>query len=390
VEVLDCEHKTPLAQNEGHPYVAIPDIVGGRVNLGQVRRISTDDFAAWTRRTKPRPGDVVVTRRGRVGDTAPIPPGVDCAIGQNLVLLRSSGRLLDQNYLRWATTGPQWSREVDRMRNVGAVFDSLNVADIPSLRIPVPSLPAQRRIAATLSALDDKIESNRRTLRIAVQLAQSRLLTGSDRIRLGEVATLDKGVSYKGAGLEDQQSETAQPLINLGNFPVGSGWMNRSKIKYYGGEFRDRHVVTGDDVVVANTDLTQQRAVLGRAVLVPLDLGPSLFSHHVFAVRFHARAELRLALWAQLATRAARDRLTGYATGTTVAALPREALLDFSISTPASSQAVTQADALVTLAWARERESLRVTLLRDTLLPELLSGRIRVPEAGEAVESALA
>jgi type I restriction enzyme S subunit len=297
---------------------------------------------------------------------------------------------LDQNYLRWATTGPQWRQEVDRMRNVGAVFDSLNVADIPSLRVPVPSLRLQRRIAATLSALDDKIESNRRALKIAVQLAQTKLLIGSDPVRLGDVAILDKGVSYKGAGLQDQQSETAQPLINLGNFPVGAGWMNRSKIKYYGGDFRDRHVVTGGDVVVANTDLTQQRAVLGRAVLVPLDLGPSLFSHHVFAVRFHARTDLRLALWAQLATGAARDRLTGYATGTTVAALPREALLDFRISTPASSQAVAQADALVTLAWARERESLRLTALRDTLLPELLSGRIRVPEAGEAVESALA
>ena len=128
-------------------------------------------------------------------------------------------------------------------------------------------------------------------------------------------------------------------------------------------------------------DLTQQRAVLGRAVLVPPDLGPSLFSHHVFAVRCHAREDLRLALWAQLATPAARDRLIGYATGTTVAALPREGLLDFPIMAPASSRVVAEAQALLEVAWGRERETRSLTALRDALLPELLSGRIRVPEA---------
>jgi len=128
-------------------------------------------------------------------------------------------------------------------------------------------------------------------------------------------------------------------------------------------------------------DLTQQRAVLGRAVLVPPDLGPSLFSHHVFAVRIHPREDLRLALWAQLATPAARDRLIGYATGTTVAALPREGLLDFPIMAPASSRVVAEAQALLEVAWGRERETRSLTALRDALLPELLSGRIRVPEA---------
>lgn len=98
-------------------------------------------------------------------------------------------------------------------------------------------------------------------------------------------------------------------------------------------------------------------------------------------MRCHAREDLRLALWAQLATPAARDRLIGYATGTTVAALPREGLLDFPIMAPASSRVVAEAQALLEVAWGRERETRSLTALRDALLPELLSGRIRVPEA---------
>jgi type I restriction enzyme S subunit len=252
------------------------------------------------------------------------------------------------------------------------------------LSFPIRRLPAvqeQGRIAATLRALDDKIESNRRCVSLTVQLAQAALLSGSRQVRLGDIATLDKGVSYKGAGLVDRPSTSARPLIKLGNFPVDSGWLNRSKTKFYSGDYRDRHVVQAGDLVVANTDLTHQRAVLGRAALVPAGSGPALLSHHVFAVRFHARQELRLPLWAQLGTPSARERLTGYATGTTVAGLPREALLDFRVLVPMSIDVIATAEALVAAAWAREKETASLLALRDALLPELLSGRMRVPEA---------
>jgi type I restriction enzyme S subunit len=45
---------------------------------------------------------------------------------------------------------------------VGAVFDSLNVRDIARIRIPIPRVAEQRRIASVLGVLDDKIASNRR------------------------------------------------------------------------------------------------------------------------------------------------------------------------------------------------------------------------------------
>jgi type I restriction enzyme S subunit len=82
--------------------------------------------------------------------------------------------------------------------------------------------------------------------------------------------------------------------------------------------------------------------------------------------------------------------LIGYATGTTVAGLPREALLDFMVVAPSSKQAIAEGEALLELAWGRERETCSLAALRDALLPELVSGRIRMPEAAEAVESALA
>ncbi|GAA3773854.1 restriction endonuclease subunit S [Microbacterium kribbense] len=175
VDVLDCEHKTPQAQPSGFPYIAIPDIQDGRVLLGQARRISKEDLAAWTRRTTPRTGDILVTRRGRVGDTAPIPDGIRCAIGQNLVLLRTNGERADQHYLRWAVRSPQWWGEVDRLLNVGAVFSSLNVRDISRIRLEFPPLPEQQAIAEVLGALDDKIAANTKLAAAAYELVRAEI-----------------------------------------------------------------------------------------------------------------------------------------------------------------------------------------------------------------------
>lgn len=97
-----------------------------------------------------------------MGDTAAIPPGLECALGQNLVLLRSETDEISQEYLRWALRGKEYRDEVFRYLNVGAVFNGLNVSDIPKFEIPIPPLPEQRAIAHILGSLDDKIEANRR------------------------------------------------------------------------------------------------------------------------------------------------------------------------------------------------------------------------------------
>lgn len=76
VTLLDCEHRTPKASLVGYPYIAIPNIKEGRLDLSEVRLISKDDFDSWTKKTKPQAGNIIVTRRARVGDTAVVPPGL--------------------------------------------------------------------------------------------------------------------------------------------------------------------------------------------------------------------------------------------------------------------------------------------------------------------------
>src|SRR5438067_2344400 len=163
VSLIDCEHRTPPASSNGtgYPYIAIPQLKQGRLDLSDVRRISREHFAEWTRKAKPQPNDEILSRRCNPGETAVVPENIDCALGQNLVLLRADNAKMFPPFLRWLVRGPDWWEQIGKFLNVGAVFDSLRCADIPNFHLPIPPISEQRAIASVLGGLDDKIELNR-------------------------------------------------------------------------------------------------------------------------------------------------------------------------------------------------------------------------------------
>ena len=162
VELIDCDHRTPPPATEGYPYVAIPQLRNGRINFSDARRITEAHFIDWTRKAKPIENDVILSRRCNPGETAFVPPDVKFALGQNLVMLRADGTEVYPPFLRWLVRGPEWWEQIGKFLNVGAVFDSLRCADVPKFQLLVPPLAEQRAIAHILGTLDDKIELNRK------------------------------------------------------------------------------------------------------------------------------------------------------------------------------------------------------------------------------------
>jgi type I restriction enzyme S subunit len=227
-----------------------------------------------------------------------------------------------------------------------------------------------------LELLDDKVEVNRRMIRKSLELTRVLLSRGKSTVRVGDVAQIVKGLTYKGGGLAPAGPDTI-PMVNLANF-TQDGWLSRAGFKYYRGPFQDRHKVVGGDLMIANTDLTQRRVILGRAALLPEDIPTALFTHHVYAVRFNPLTDVvRLGLWGALQGRPFRERAEGFATGTTVAMLPADAVLNLVFPTPTAVDA-TRARRLLERAWAAERETGSLAALRALLLPRLVGGELRV------------
>jgi type I restriction enzyme S subunit len=126
-------------------------------------------------------------------------------------------------------------------------------------------------------------------------------------------------------------------------------------------------------------------------MLLPDDVDKALFSHHLSIIDFHPEWQhMRLPTWAYLFTTEARQRLEAMAHGTTVAALPAEALSGLNVPVvDRTNPILSDAAALIARGCAAERESEALERLRDALLPALMSGRLRVREAAELVGEAV-
>lgn len=102
-------------------------------------------------------GTVVVIARGAtMGRVAQL--GKPMTFNQTCYALDTNDQLLD-DYLYYA-----WQYVFGQVQAVsyGTVFDTITMKSFKDIEIPVPPVPIQREIAEVLSTLDDKVEMNRR------------------------------------------------------------------------------------------------------------------------------------------------------------------------------------------------------------------------------------
>ncbi|MBK6873853.1 MAG: restriction endonuclease subunit S [Kineosporiaceae bacterium] len=181
------------------------------MDLSQSGFLSEEDYLRWTRRVAPRPGDVVFSYETRLGEAALIPKGLRCSLGRRLALMRPDTTKVDPRFLLYSFLGPEFQETIRKNTVHGSTVNRIMLTDFPSFGMAIPPIDEQRAIAATLGALDDKIESNRRTSALISGLVsaefQAGLATASgSEIALGAVISCTKGVSYKSVDLQESRT----------------------------------------------------------------------------------------------------------------------------------------------------------------------------------------
>ncbi|MDA8241649.1 MAG: restriction endonuclease subunit S [Nitrospiraceae bacterium] len=411
VTLIDCDHRTPPPAATGYPYVAIPQLRSGRIDLNDARRITREHYVDWTRKAKPSANDVVLSRRCNPGETAFVPPNVEFALGQNLVLLRADGTKVFPPFLRWLVRGPEWWEQIGKFLNVGAVFDSLRCADVPNFELRIPPLPEQRAIAHILGTLDDKIELNRRineTLEAIARALFKSWFVDFDPVR-AKAKSRDTGLPKHIADLFPDSFEDSE----LGEIP--KGWSTSSVYdlaKYINGaayrafEPNEEHcglpIIKIAELKAGVTSQTRFSAV-DMPSKYKIDTGDILFSwsgnpdtsidifvwthcpawlnQHIFRVVPNGSYERAFVLMALRGLRSvfaevARNKQTtglGHVTVEDLKRLltvrPPESVL------PGWNKLI---EPVLERSFGLEVESKTLATLRDTLLPKLISGELRV------------
>jgi type I restriction enzyme S subunit len=161
-QVFDGPHATPTRLDSGPVFLGITSLNKGRIDLAASDHVSEEDFAKWTRRVTPKPGDVVFSYETKLGEAAIIPEGLRCCLGRRMGLMRPDPKKLDSRYLLYYYLGPEF-QDVIRERTIhGSTVERIALIEFPKFPLRIPPLAEQIAIAAVLGALDDKIELNRR------------------------------------------------------------------------------------------------------------------------------------------------------------------------------------------------------------------------------------
>lgn len=412
VKLIDCDHRTPPASEFGYPYVAIPQLRGGRIDLSNARRITHEHLDNWTKKAKPSANDVVLSRRCNPGETAFVAPNMEFALGQNLVLLRADGTGVFPPFLRWLVRGPDWWGQIGKFLNVGAVFDSLRCADVPNFELRIPPLPEQRVIAHILGTLDDKIDLNRRmneTLEAITRALFKSWFVDFDPVR-AKAESRDPGLPKPLADLfpsrlvdselgEIPQGWKVKPIGDLADVAGGST-PKTERPEYW--ESGKHHWATPKDLsglsmpVLLDTERKITDAGLAQISSGLLPSGTVLLSSRA-PIGYLAISEVPVAVnqgfiamkpregvsnlfllrWAD----AAHNEIVSHANGSTFLEISKANFRRIPVIVP--SQQVMETFDRFSLPLYRkvvehERECHSLRAMRDILLPQMLSGKFRI------------
>jgi len=275
--------------------------------------------------------------------------------------------------------------------NVGAIFSSLNVRDIARIKVPVPPMAEQQGIVQVLGALDDKIAADDQVARMALELGNSifdRMYSASTvtPTQLGEL--VERGGLVLGDGYRTKRSEHGQPglrILRAGDVrdglidPVGDDFVSQSFARQIGPKMSQ----SGDIVMTT-------KGTVGRVAVVSSETERLVYSPQLCYFRVVDNGILDrgyLAAWFRSADLQCQASLRMFKSDMA----PYINLQDIrSLEVPIVpfEQQRQQGDTqlkLLELFDGASAEMKRLVRLRDTLLPQLMSGRIRVRDAEQTV-----
>lgn len=402
-KLIDYRGKTPKKTLSGIPLVTAKIVKNGTIN-GYTEFIPEEDYNKWMVRGFPKVGDVILTTEAPLGEVALLKEE-KVALAQRIVCLRGKDNVLDNTYLKYYLQSSKGQKSLSA-RESGTTVTGIKQAELRRVDIEYPTYEDQRRIASILSSLDRKIELNNKINADLEEMAQAifknwfvdfepfkngkfvdselgMIPEGWEVIHLSEILDNVSGYSYKGCEL--QSSNIAMATIK--NFDRKSGFKTEGyKEIVISKKIKKSQFVDMFDVLVAHTDLTQNAEIVGNPAIVLSKGGYEklIMSMDLTKVISKKDGVTNGLLYCILSTSRFKEHALGYVNGTTVLHMSKKAVPEYICAFPNDINQIK--DLCITLDSIYKRmavtheENSRLSTLRDTLLPRLMSGEIEVPE----------
>ena len=370
-------HKEDYVET-GTPIVTVEHL-GNRVFTEQnLPRVSDSDKARLIKYTLST-GDIVFSRVGSVDRCSYVDKSHDGWMFSGRCLRVRPTELVDSLYLYYYFCLEE-TKQFVRNIAVGATMPSINTKLLGEVEIALPDLNNQKRIAAVLSSLDDKIENNQKLNDNLQQQAEllyhkrfetvnrDKLPVGWRIVRLGDVATISKKSFNPAKEPEMMLEHYSIPAFDEAHFPV---FEPSTAIK------SNKFIVDDSCFMISKLNPTTKR------VWKPYCLTANAVCSTEFIVYKAKSQDLTDFLYSVIDSTSFSDFMCSHVTGSTGSrqrTTPSDTLA-FELVLP-NAEEIAEYQGVVSPMFEQIKcnaiENDRLKRLRDSLLPKLMSGELDV------------
>ena len=399
-KVIDNRGKTPPISDmtNGVPLVEINALVGsGKFpNLRIIKKfVNSETHNTWFRSGHPTAGDILFSTVGSIAEVAMANTQNIC-IAQNIIALRPNNRVITADYLYYFLKNPSTQKKLKSL-DISSVQPSIKVPHLLAIEILVPSISEQKNIADTLSALDDRISLLRETNATLEAIAQALFkswFVDFDPVRAKAEGREPEGMPAEVADLFPSEFEDTE----LGEIP--KGWklgtlteelkvaygknlpttkLLRAGFPVYGGNgkigYFDKYTYDTRQVLISC-----RGAASGKINLSP---PKSFITNNSLVIETSKKTHIP---FGYIKGFMQKSDLTGYITGSAQPQITIENLKTFRVLVPPKlimSAFEDISEGIENKIETNEQQLISLTDLRDTLLPRLMSGKLRIPDLEE-------
>lgn len=366
---IDYRGKTPLKTNFGIPLITAKVVKNGRINEPN-EFIDKNDYAKWMTRGYPEINDVVLTSEAPLGEVALI-KNKNVALAQRIITLRGKAEVISNIFLKYYLQSSQGQYELESRASGTTVF-GIKASELRKVPIIVPPLPEQKAIASVLSSLDDKIDILHRQNKTLEAMAETlfRRWFIEEANESWEEKPLDEIANYlNGLACQKYQPENEYeklPVLKIKELRSGfsdtSDWAT-SKVP-------NEYIIKNGDVIFSWS---------GSLLVKIWDGDNCVLNQHLFKVTSKDYPKWFIYLW----TKFHLENFIAIAESksTTMGHIKREDLKNSMVTVPDSenlNEMDQVAEPIIYKLMNNSKSIKTLEKLRDTLLPKLMSGEVRV------------
>ena len=400
--IADGDHMPPPKVERGIPFVTISNIKDNRLDLSDTYFVPQKYYDALDSKRKPQMGDTIYSVVGTFGKPVYIKDNNPFVFQRHIAILRPDASLLNPLFLYYTLLSPQFYRKADIMA-IGAVQRTISLTSLRNTTIQIPSLAVQKEIVSILKSLDDKIEVNRRINDNLEQQAQALFkswFVDFKPFKDGEFVESELGMipkEWRVVSLDEMTSKFGTGLNPRKNFKLGEGNNYYVTIKNMGNNrvYLDERCdkVTDEAIEKINKRSKLQAGdllfsgigTIGRVALITET--PTNWNTSESVFNMHPADNISSEfLYVLLLSDVFQQYVKLHAQGGVQQGIRMASLKEYKMAIP-DDNILQEFDKkvipLVSLVKKTDDETDRLATLRDTLLPKLMSGELKVNDIKE-------